>query len=701
MALLSPGVEVNEVDLSQYVPRLATTVFGIVGAATKGRKNFPTLVTSELDLITKFGPPLESAHAISAMLQYLRRGRQGLFVRVTDGTDAVAQVTIPGLATNGRIFGSKNLKNGVNLSGFPLINIEVDGAGAVEINLTTAAADPTSVTLQEIVDAINDALALPIVAEALGVGDTLETDFSGTLVNGNILPGSFSVTAGAVVAQDNGQGVLQGLGVAGGTIDYATGDWSVSFDVAPAVGPITGDYTYDPVAFKNATSEYLVLESPTTGVASTVAILQTSDPTQNAAPFLISSGVTYPTTGTGAAAAAVGSTVLASSPGTWSNGYSIKISDYPERGTFRITVIDPDNNELPPIDGLKPETWNDVINGPPANANIAVDNNTFTESRPKNGTYFLTGGADGISGLNDSHYIGTINPSTGEKSGLKLLDDPFSLDVSVIAVPGISSGAVVLEGISVCERRQDAIFIVDPPRGLDPQGVADYHNGQGAYAGLHPAFNDSRGALYWPWVESFEPQLNKRIMTPPSGWVAAQMAYTDQVADPWFAPAGLGRGVLPTALAIEYVTDTGQRDFLYAGGNAVNPIVEFTAEGIVIWGQRTLQRAASARDRVNVRRMLNVAGKFIATVTRQVVFEPSDPTTYRRLEMLINPGLADIANRRGIRQFLVRIDETTNSAELVNQNRIGGKIFVEATKAGEFLEFDLILLPSGAEIPGL
>jgi len=83
------------------------------------------------------------------------------------------------------------------------------------------------------------------------------------------------------------------------------------------------------------------------------------------------------------------------------------------------------------------------------------------------------------------------------------------------------------------------------------------------------------------------------------------------------------------------------------------------------------------------------------------VFEPSDPTTYRRLEMLINPGLADIANRRGIRQFLVRIDETTNSAELVNQNRIGGKIFVEATKAGEFLEFDLILLPSGAEIPGL
>lgn len=700
MALLSAGVQIREVDESEYTPQEATSVFAAVGGAEKGPMNRPTLVTNEFDFLKRFGKTRDDTYMPSAMLQFLRRGRQALVVRVGDGNEATATVNVPGLATNARLFGKRILSAGTNLAAFNLIKIAVDGASPVEINLTASVVDPTSVTLQEILDQINAALAQFVTGENIGTGNGILVTFPDTLANPNILPGSVVVTAGLVVATDDGQGNLQGLGVQSGSVDYVTGDITITYTVAPLnLVAVTADYTYDAVAFADSHSELLVLESPTTGAASSISVQATSTTTANAAPFILFGDITYPYTVNGSAAAALGAKINAASPGTWVNGYSVIISDYPERGKFQVTVVDNLDNSQAPIESLDAATWETKLNGPPAlSSDIVISDSTG--SRPQNGTYFLTGGTNGISTLSDADFIGTI-ALNGTKTGMKTLADSLSLNVNIVACPGVSSGAVVLEGIDMVKRRGDAMYIVDPPLGLDPQSVADYHNGKGAYAGLHPAFNDSFGAVYWPWVQEFDPILNKRRFTPPSGWVAAQFAYTDFISDPWFAPAGLIRGQLPTALSIEYVTDQAQRDFLQSGGNNVNPITDQGNDGIVIFGQKTLQRAPTARDRVNVRRLLSHAGKLVALKTRRVVFEPSDPTTWRRLTALINPPLQAIATNRGFEKVVVRIDASTNPPELRNQNRIGGKIFVIPTKAGEKLEFDLIILPSGAEIPAL
>ncbi len=308
-----------------------------------------------------------------------------------------------------------------------------------------------------------------------------------------------------------------------------------------------------------------------------------------------------------------------------------------------------------------------------------------TTKAPKSGTFQLTGGSDDLANLSSAEIIAGLQTFLSE-----------NYDVNILCAPGWSDAAVINEGLSICQQRADCMYIADPPIGLTPQEVVDWHNGAGAWSGQHQAFNSSYGALYWPWLKVYDSFSRREIWVPPSGFVAGVYAYNDTVAEPWFAPAGFVRGKLIKPLAIEHNATQGERDLLYGTPNAVNPIVNFRGDGIVIWGQRTLQRKPSATDRVNVRRLLLYARKVIATSVKYMTFEPNDPQTWRRWVNLVQPFFEDIKDRRGVYDFKVVCDETTNTPQTIDRNEMHGYILLKPTKTAEVIVNHFRILSTGA-----
>jgi phage tail sheath protein FI len=309
-----------------------------------------------------------------------------------------------------------------------------------------------------------------------------------------------------------------------------------------------------------------------------------------------------------------------------------------------------------------------------------------------NSLSYFTGGNDGIeSTTNPSTFIGVANDT--QSTGLQLFRNPEQLDINLIAVPGISNAAVINAMIDVCLFRKDCMCIVDPPLGLTPQNVVDWANGAGSYSSDHAAFNSSYAALYWPWLQIYDPVNRGTVWTPPSGHLSFVYAYTDYNSETWSAPAGLNRGHLTTPVKAEYIPTLGERDLLYS--NNVNPIATFIRDGINVWGQKTLQRTPTALDRVNVRRLMLYLEKVVATAVRTLVFEPTDRVTWIQFINLVEPFLDSVKSRRGLLEYKVVCDETTNTPDVQDRNEMYARIYIRPTKTAEFISIDFILTDSG------
>ena len=176
------------------------------------------------------------------------------------------------------------------------------------------------------------------------------------------------------------------------------------------------------------------------------------------------------------------------------------------------------------------------------------------------------------------------------------------------------------------------------------------------------------------------------------------MGHTDSVSELWFAPAGFVRGRLTKATEVEYSINRGDRDSMYSGGNAVNPIVNFPQQGITIWGQRTLQRSPTALDRINVRRLMLFVKATIEASTQRFVFEPNDKITQERITDLLQPFFADVQARRGIKEFKVICDESVNTPVRVDRNELWCKVMIKPTKTAEILIFELNITSQSATI---
>jgi len=315
----------------------------------------------------------------------------------------------------------------------------------------------------------------------------------------------------------------------------------------------------------------------------------------------------------------------------------------------------------------------------------------------------LTGGEDGIDELTYTDYEGTVTIpeySGGAATGLQVYRNVEEIEFNILAAPDVSySDVISSELIDICETRGDCMALIDPPMELGVQDVVEWHNGD-LEGGDYPsqALSSSYAATYWPWLKYSDPFHGGSIWLPPSGEISATYARNDRMAYPWFAPAGHQRGSLNKPIDLEHSANSGARDYLYGDGDAVNPIVNFTREGITVWGQRTLQRRPSALDRVNVRRLLLMMRKAIAASTKYLVFEPNDEFTWNEWEGMVEPYLEGLKNSRALYDYMVQMDENTVTPQAIDQGRMPGQIIIKPTKAAEFITIDFVLVRTGAEI---
>jgi phage tail sheath protein FI len=210
-------------------------------------------------------------------------------------------------------------------------------------------------------------------------------------------------------------------------------------------------------------------------------------------------------------------------------------------------------------------------------------------------------------------------------------------------------------------------------------------------------FDTSYAATYWPWLKVINPSTAQQNWIPASTWIPGVYERNDNIAYPWFAPAGINRGIMTNVIQTERILTQGNRDFLYQ--NNVNAIATFPNTGVVVFGQKTLQKKKSSLDRVNVRRLLIELKNYISQVADSFVFEQNDITTRNELLALINPYLFVVQQQQGLTSFQVIMDESNNPPSVVDQNQLIGQIYLQPTKTAEFIILDFNILPTGATFP--
>jgi phage tail sheath protein FI len=227
--------------------------------------------------------------------------------------------------------------------------------------------------------------------------------------------------------------------------------------------------------------------------------------------------------------------------------------------------------------------------------------------------------------------------------------------------------------------------------------LVEYENTVGGAVQQSANLNSSYAASYWPWLQ-MQSATGKNEWVPASVVIPGVYAFTDNSSAPWFAPAGLLRGGITGVIQAERRLTRTQRDTLYSA--KVNPIASFPGQGISVFGQKTLQTKASALDRVNVRRLLIELKKFIGDQARNLVFEQNTLTTRNRFLSTVNPYLESVVQRQGLYAYRVVMDDTNNTADVVDRNQLIGQIFIQPAKTAEFIVLDFTIEPTGATFAG-
>lgn len=326
---------------------------------------------------------------------------------------------------------------------------------------------------------------------------------------------------------------------------------------------------------------------------------------------------------------------------------------------------------------------------------IRCEDVTDIAAGPKDGDYVLSGGSDGIPSDADAMDDLLIGNNIGY-TGLYALSESEQYDIDLIAVPGHPSTAVIEAMLDLCENyRQDCMAIIDPPFGLSVKEIIQWQNG------AHPLnstrFDSDFAALYWPWVKIRDTYNRVDVWVPPSGSIMAVYARSDQLAQPWFAPAGTDRGIVPGILDVYSRPTASERDDMYGNRNAINPIVQFAdVQSFLVWGQKTLQRRPTALDRVNVRRMLFVAEKRIRAEARALLFDPHDELFTQRFIDIATRILTEIQIGRGLLEFIIDAGEQLNNPDVIDRNEFRAKIGIQPTHAVEFMFFEFSIHRTGS-----
>ena len=331
--------------------------------------------------------------------------------------------------------------------------------------------------------------------------------------------------------------------------------------------------------------------------------------------------------------------------------------------------------------------------------NDGTPKNEYTASLPVIGSGSFDGAVgSNINATSANNFYENINASntqglvgTDYTNAIALLANQDDYQYNVITAPGLyfsgygtQCNAIKNNTIS----RGDSIYILD---------LVSYNVLIGNVTQNAAAIDSSYAAAYWPWLQTIDPSTGLLVFVPASVMIPGVYAFTDASADPWFAPAGITRGGLGAVVRAERKLTAANRDTLYEAN--VNPIASFPQQGVVVFGQKTLQKAATALDRVNVRRLLITLKGYISQIADNLVFEQNTIATRQNFLTQVNPYLESVQQRQGLYAFKVVMDETNNTPDVIDRNELIGQIFLQPTKTAEFIILDFNVLPTGATFP--
>jgi hypothetical protein len=290
--------------------------------------------------------------------------------------------------------------------------------------------------------------------------------------------------------------------------------------------------------------------------------------------------------------------------------------------------------------------------------------------------------ANNIQGVGPNDYTASFN----------LLKSANDYQFNILVAPGLNynehklaTSANLAGVIKNTENRGDSVFVLE---------LTKYSSSANDAIGEAANIDSSYAAAYYPWVQTLDPATRQYVFCPPSVMIPSVFAYNDSVAYPWFAPAGINRGGLDTVIRAASKLSQTTRDNLYQA--KINPLATFPGQGVVVYGQKTLQTKASALDRLNVRRLLIQLKRQIGQIANTLVFQQNDASTRNSFLAQVNPYLEGVQQQQGLYAFKVVMDDSINNASVIDRNELVGQIYLQPTKTAEFIYLNFNVTPTGA-----
>jgi len=633
---VSPGVLVQERDLTRIIPAVSTSIGAFAGQFSKGPLDEVVSISSEQELVDTFGKPdtnnFEYFFSAANFLQYsnslrvVRANQENQVNSTTSGTGVLVknkqnyEDNSASFAGAGNTFAARS----AGAWGNSLLVATCPSANAFEQTTTTAqqtdgsaAVGDTSITVD------SDATSY------LNIGDIIE--FSSTASGVDFTTGekyritNLTATAVTIVQHPRGEG-----GLITAVVDNARikRKWRYADQVDGAPG----------------TSAYASTRSGSNDEIHVVVIDEDGGV----------SGV----------------------PGTILESYSklSKASDAksPQGDVnYYQTVISNKSNYIFFMDHNSSGTnWGNAAAG---TAFTDVDVPT-SES--------LSGGLDG-----------TASTDGNLKSGYELFNDADTVDVGLIIAGPSGSASHIDNLITIAENRKDCVVFASPQR----SDVVNISNSNTQTSNVVDFFNGIRSSSYVVFDSGYKYCYDRYSdvyrFVPLNGDIAGLAARTDILADSWFSPAGLNRGIIRGAAKLAYNPTKTQRDDLYTA--RVNPVSTFSGQGTILFGDKTGLGSPSAFDRINVRRLFITLEKAVATASKFQLFEFNDEFTRANFRNIVEPFLREVQGRRGITDFLVVCDETNNTGEVIDRNEFVAEIFVKPARSINFITLSFVATRTG------
>ena len=694
--LLSPGVVATETDSSFLTAQPIQAGAAILGPTVKGPVGIPTLVTTYSDYQNKFGAVIESGSteytyftSITAYNYFQQGGDSLLVTRIVSGSYSSA--TSSTITNNVTTVGSAIATGSLTIAG--TFGQSVDDEFQITVGGTEyrfIAEDPAG--------------GLPVDSPPIYF---LSTGSSTATYIANLVS-EIDTAAIGVDATDATTAIeltASSAGTSGNSISVDTGSGVTFSDVLTLEGGANGV----------GTSNAFTLETLSEGIEqNSTSTLGSSGELPSGSKGNIRWEIVSPNTGSGTFSLLIrrGDDITTSKKilETWPNlSLDPNAKNYIEKiiGNSKQTVVQDISSAEYYI--ANEGTYNTLSNYVRVksvesktlnfydNAGNARDEYTGSIPVAASGTMGSATGTpfDGV-GANFYENIGTQTQGLVEDNytvSLNLLANQDEFRYNLIVAPGLtkqSHSSPLTTMVDNSQVRGDNLAIIDLRDYNSPSNI----NSTTAAAA---SVDSSYVATYWPWLQTIDPDLGSQVWVPASAMIPGVYAFNDRSGEAWFAPAGLSRGGLSTVLRAQRKLTNGNRDTLYQAN--VNPIATFPNTGVVVFGQKTMQKKASALDRVNVRRLLIALKNYISQIADNLVFEQNTIATRNNFLGQVNPYLESVQQRQGLYAFKVVMDESNNTPDVIDRNQLIGQIYLQPTRTAEFIYLDFNILPTGATFP--